>query len=62
MRSHQNGKATLDRARTLYAASRKLVRKGSTKAKSFILSKPLLSTLIGVASGFALGMLFRPRS
>ncbi len=61
MRTHSNGKETLDRARTLYAASRKLARKGTTKARSFILSMPLLSTLIGVASGVTLGMLLRSR-
>ena len=61
MRNHSNSRETLERGRDLYRASRKLVRKGSSKARSFILSMPLLSTLVGVASGITLGMLLRSR-
>lgn len=61
MRNLNNGRQTIERGRELYKASRKLVRKGSAKARSFILSMPLLSTLAGVAAGITLGMLLRSR-
>ena len=61
MRSQTNGKVLGDRAQSLLVASRKIMRKGSAEARSFIHREPVLSTLIGVAAGFAVSMIFRPR-
>lgn len=57
-----NGKVVVDRAQRLYSASRKLAEEGTSKARAFIVEKPLWSTLIGCAAGFGLGMIFRSRS
>jgi hypothetical protein len=51
----------VERAQDLYSRSRSLARRGSKKANSFIHSKPVLSTLLGVAAGYFLSSILRSR-
>lgn len=50
-----------DRAQEIYAASRQMARRGSSKARSFIHERPLISVLLGAGAGALLTLLFRPR-
>jgi len=61
MRQHPDDAKVFDRAQKLYSATRKLARRGSARAKSFILGRPMTSTLIGIGAGFVLALLLRPR-
>ena len=61
MRQHPDDVKILDRAEKLFAASKKLARRGSSRAKSFILGRPMMSTLLGIGAGFILALLLRPR-
>jgi hypothetical protein len=51
----------VERAKDLYAASRKLARKGSSKVRSFIHAMPVLTVLLALGTGCILARIFRPR-
>ena len=60
MRAHRLDRAEImDRAGHLYSVSRKLAKKGQTRANTFIHKKPVWSTLLGVGAGVLLGMILR---
>lgn len=61
MRHTSRINAVADRAQDLYTASRKIARKGTTQANSFIHENPVLSTLLGVGAGFVVSLIFRSR-
>jgi len=50
-----------DKAKDLYRASRKIARRGTSEANSFIHAKPVLSAVLGVGLGYLLSSLFRSR-
>ena len=50
-----------DRAEELYSTSRKLARRGSSRAKSFVRERPLLAMFLGVGAGAFLAFLLLPR-
>jgi ElaB/YqjD/DUF883 family membrane-anchored ribosome-binding protein len=50
-----------DRVEELSSKSRKLARRGSARAKSFIHDRPLLAMALGVGAGALLMLLLRPR-
>ena len=61
MRTESNGVRAAEKAQEVFSASRKMARKASTQAKTFIHEKPVLSTLLGVGAGFLLAFIVRGR-
>lgn len=61
MRSPHSGNGILENVRKRAPAARRQVRRGTSKVKSFIRTKPLLSTLLGGITGCVLAMLVRSR-
>ncbi len=61
MRMNFNANDVADKAQDLYKASRKMARKGTSEANSFINEKPLLSVALGFGAGYLLSWVFRSR-
>jgi len=61
MRQHRRGKPQGDRLSKFLRDSREsdFARHAEGRIKKFLTERPLLSTGLGVAAGFALGILFR---
>jgi len=58
MRRFPNVNRVADRAQDWYEESRKMAKKGSRRANSFIHRQPVLSTILGVGAGLLLGRMF----
>jgi hypothetical protein len=61
MNGNTTATKTLRKARELYVDSREVARNGATHARSFILHRPLLSTLLGLGLGVLIGQWLRPK-
>ncbi len=63
MRQHRRGNPYGDRLSKFLRDSMEsdFARDAGTRIKAFLTEKPVLSTCMGIAAGFALGMLLRRR-